>query len=113
SGLDQSCHPSDRVFDRNIWIDTVEIEEVDRVDSESAQTRFAGLPCIFRPAVHQLTSIDEDRPATFVPAVTELGRNESIAPPALDGPTDQFLVVACAVHIAGVEEIDPKVERVT
>src|SRR5262249_32769082 len=62
------------------------------------------LPYVLGPAV------DEVALAVGAPHLAELRGHDGPLPPALQGPAEQLLVVAPAVHVGAVQEVDPAVE---
>ena len=68
--LDKFGHLSDRVFDRDRWVGTVEVVEVDVIDPQPRQGLVEGLMDILRVSLHE--SI------WFSMGETKLGREENL-----------------------------------
>ena len=105
--LDQALHRADRVLDRRVRVDAVLVVEVDDVDAQALEARLAGLhhvvrACRRRPACRR-------RSFTWPNLVATIALR---APAALERLAEQRLVVAPAVHVGRVEEVDALVERV-
>jgi len=99
----ESCHGAERFLDRHGRIDPVLVVKIDHVDAEPLEALLAGADDIVRPALGDLA---------LAPAeIAEFGRQHHPAAPTLDGLADQLLVMAEAVHVGGVEQRDPAVER--
>src|SRR5437764_5904275 len=102
--FDEPRHCADRILDRHCRIDPVLIIEIDDIDSEPLEARLAGLDNIGGTAVD---AIGAARP----PGLAEFARDHDIVAPALQGPAEQFLVLAPAIHVRTVEMIDPELDR--
>src|SRR3954465_14141281 len=72
-------HRADGVLDRSISVDPVLVVEIDGVDTQSLERRFAGLPNVLRLAVDT-----EEGAGLGIPDVAELGGDEHLVPLALD-----------------------------
>src|SRR4030095_4915323 len=81
------------------------IVEVDHVDAEPLQA------CVARALDVRGTTVDKVALAVRALDLTELGREDSPDAPAPEREPQQLLVVSPAVHVRGVDEIDPQVER--
>src|SRR6185369_5186442 len=94
----EADHFADRIFDRHIRIDTVLVVKVDDLDAEPLEARFACRADIIRVAsnAEELALVAADVP--------ELGGQEHLLAPVVDRSSDQFLVLADAIHVGGVEE---------
>src|SRR5258706_946780 len=103
--LEQALHRAHRVLDRRIRVDTVLVVEVDDVDAQALQARLASLHHVIGLAVHALLALG-------VLGLAELGADDHALAAALERFAEQRLVVAPAVHVGGVEEVDALVERV-
>ena len=79
--------------------------EVDDLDPEPLQARLAGRPHVIRPPAHAPEA------AVLAADVAELGGEEHPVAAVGDGPADQLLVAADAVHVGGVEEVDAALDR--
>src|SRR5207244_10961115 len=73
--------------------------------AEAPQARVARLWHVLGAAVHAHAAVG-------VPHVAELGGEHHLVSPAQDRPAHEVLVVAPAVHVGGVEEVDTEVEGV-
>ncbi len=92
---------TDRLLDRNLVIDPVQVIEVDVFEPEPAQAR-----------LHRLAGGDGGRVRRrAVSPVGELAGQDDPVPPARDGLTEQGLVVPRPVAGGGVEEGDPELDR--
>ena len=102
----QLGHRPDRLLDRHVGVDAVLVVEVDVVDPEAPQRRVAGRPHVVRAAVDaahaRVVGVAHD---------AELGGQHHLVAAVGDRPPDQLLVGARAVHVGGVEQRDPEVER--
>ena len=98
AGLDQSRHRA------HLGIDAVLVIEVDHVHAEALETRVARLRHPLGPAV------DAGR-AVRLAHVAELGDDHGALAPAAQRLAEQRLVVAPAVHVGRVQEVDAEVER--
>ena len=98
-----SCHElghgADGILDRHARVDAVDVIEVDHVGSEALEARLAGRAHIFRP------------PVGGKPQIAEFGRQHEFAPLPGDGRTHQLLVLALAVGVRGIDEIDAELRR--
>src|SRR4029450_9062677 len=103
--LDQPLHGADRLLDRHARIDPVLIVEVDDVHAEPFEAQIAGLGDVLGPAV-------DDRAPLGRPRLSELGGEHHLVPASANGPAQQLLVVAEAVHVRRVEEVHAPVQRV-
>ena len=76
------------------------VVEIDHLDAEPLQARFAGRADIVGVAA------DTEELAVRTTHVAELGREEDPFAAVTDRASDQFLILEWAVHVRGVEEID-------
>src|SRR3984893_9825813 len=102
--LDEPRHAAHGVLDGHLRIDPVLVVEVDHVHAQALEARVAGFRDIGGPAV------DEVALAVRAPHLAELGGHEHPVALAFDGAPEQLLVLAPAVHVRGVEMVDPEVE---
>jgi len=79
------------------------IVEVDRLHPEALQARVARLRHVLGAAVHAHAAVG-------IPHVAELGGDDHLPSSAADRPAHQLFVVARAVHVGGVEEVDAQLE---
>jgi hypothetical protein len=100
--LDQLLHRPPDVFDRHVRIDTVLIEQIDRVDLEPLERGLRDLLDVLRPAV-------QARPlrAPFgIELEPELGGDDDPATVRKEGFAHELFVGERAVDLGGVEERD-------
>nr|BFE82564.1 hypothetical protein GCM10020093_051650 [Planobispora longispora] len=102
---DQLGHRADGLLDRHPGVAAVQVVQVDVVDAEPAQRGVARLPDVLG------TAVDGPRRRVVTPDDAELGRQYRPVPAVGDRPPDQFLVVAPAVHVGGVQEVHPEIQR--
>ena len=101
---DELGHGADRVLDRCVRVDAMQIIEVDGFDPEAPQTRLAGGLGIVGPAV------DAEKPPVGTANVAELAREDhAIAAPS-DGAANQFFVASEPVDVGGVDQVDAKLD---
>ncbi len=102
--LHEACHRADRVLDRHFRIDAVLVVQVDRLLAQPLEARLASLRHVFGAAIDGiLPALDTD--------LSELGHQHHAIAAALDRAADQFLVMAPAVHVRGVEMVHAHVDR--
>src|SRR2546425_1269931 len=104
--LDQPRHPAHRVLDGHAPVHAVLEIDVDHLHAETLEARVAGLLDVLGP------SIDEIAAPGGVLHLTELGDEHDLVAPAPDRPPQQLLVLAPAIHVGGVEEVDAPVQGV-
>ena len=75
------------------------------VEAEPPEAVVAGLPDVLRLAADAAR-----RRVGLAADVAELGGEDDLVASAPDGLADQRFVVADAIHIGGVEEVDAEVE---
>ncbi len=100
--FDQLSHGADGLFDRNLGVDTMLVVEVDLFQAEPLKTGVAGFE-------HILGAPVDVRVAVGIPHVAEFRRDDVVVAAALDGPAQEFLVLAEAVEVGGIEEVDSDV----
>ncbi len=105
AGLDQPRHGADRLLDRHVRVDAVEIVEVDHLDSEPLQAGLAGDRDIVRPAIGEAALAI--RPAH----IAELGGEDRLVAPALQRLADELLVPAGGIGVRRVDEVEPELQR--
>jgi hypothetical protein len=103
--LDELLHRADGLLDRDRLVDAVLVVEVDVVDAEALQRGLAGLAHVVRLAV------DAEIAAVLAALVAELGGEHDLVAAAGDRAADELLVGERAVHVGGVEEGAPQLER--
>ena len=81
------------------------VVQVDDVDAEATKRVVAGLQHVLGLAVHA-----HER-AVLAALVAELGGEHDLASAVLDGAPHEQLVRERTVHVGGVEEVHPAVER--
>ena len=95
--LHEAGHGADRVFDRHVRIDAVDIIEVDHIDPHALEARLAGDRHIVGPAV------DAAALAAGPADVAEFRGDEIFVAPAFDRLADELFVDACGIGVGGVE----------
>src|SRR5215467_8277522 len=102
--LDKPRHGADRLLDRHVGIDAVDVIEIDHLDTEPLEAGLAGDRHIGGLAVD----------AAALPAgptdVAELAGNEELVAPALDRLSDQLLVDAGRIGVGRVEHGDAELD---
>ena len=99
-------HRPDRLLNRGVGVDAVLVVEVDVVDAEPLEGAVAGLAHVLGTAVDgalgRVVGVADD---------AELGGDDRLV--ALPGQrlADEHLVGVRPVHVGGVEEVDPELER--
>ena len=101
----QLGHRPDRLLDRSVRIDAVQVVEIDVIHPQSGQAALDGSTHIGG------RSVDLQRGAVGVVADAELGRDESLVPPVGQRLADLDLVGVRAVHLGRIEEGDPQLQR--
>ncbi len=106
AGALQIGHRADGFLDRHVRIDTVQVIQIDDLDTEPPQARIARLAYIRGTAVdHALGRVGR------IVLETELGREHDAVASTGDGTTDQLFVRVRPVDVGGVEQSDARVER--
>ena len=98
-------HRADGFLDRAGEVAAVQVPEVDMVGLEEAQGLFEGAFRIFRRA------IDAALAGFEIVFRAELGCDESLVAPVMEGGAELLLVDAHSVHLRRVEMIDAEIER--
>src|SRR5262249_22329821 len=104
--LHELRHRADRILDRHIAVDPRHAQDVEVVGAKPGQALLAGLAQIdLRAAapVDVVTGLETRRAG--------LGMDDDLVALALEGLADQRLVMAFAVAVGRVEEVDPAIER--
>ncbi len=103
--LDEARHCHDRLLDRHGRIDAVLVVEVDHLDAEALQRSVAGV-------------LHVSRGLPFTPLgppglwdLAELRRQHHPVAQALERPPTTSLVLAPAIHVGAVEEVDAGLDR--
>ena len=104
AGPDQFAHRSHGVLDGHLGINPVLVVQVNDIHAEALQAGVAAGADVFGPAVHA------QELALGIADVAELRGEDHLVATALDRPAHQTLVLAAAVHVGGVEEVQPQVE---
>ena len=91
-------HLPDSILDRNVGIDAMLIVKVDHFHPEPPEARVARRAHIFGVAANA-----EELPLGSAD-VAELGREEHLVATIGDRLPDQFLILADAIHVGGIEE---------
>ena len=101
---DELAHRADRLLDRDIGVDAVQVVEVDVVEAQALERAldraltFSGVPSL----------LDRRRVGVHVALDAELGgEDERVAVAALERRAEQLLVRVRPVHLGGVEEVTP------
>src|SRR5262249_10583499 len=98
-------HRTDRVLDRHRLVDAVLVVEVDVVDAEARERRFAR-------SAHVLgLAVDPDPAAVLATLVAELRREHDLLAATLDGAADELLVDERRVHGGGAQQRPAKPQR--
>src|SRR6185437_3360909 len=97
-------HGADGVLDRHGRVDAMLVVEIDDIDAEPLQARVAGLDNVVRTAVDPLAGGGLD--------LAEFGGEHDAVAAALEGAAQHLLVMAPAIHVRGIEEIDAAVDGV-
>jgi hypothetical protein len=101
--LHELGHGADRLGQRNLGIDPVQVVQVDHVEAEAGQRRLAVAPDVAGAAVHPHARLVADD--------AELGGHLDPIGPAGQRAGDQPLVMSLAVAHRGVEQRHAQVER--
>ena len=107
AGFDEARQFPDRVFDRDRFVDAMDVIEVNVVDAEPLPQVVEGLANVGRAIV-------EEARAVVASANGELGRERHSGAAAFvlgQELADNLLAKAIAIDIGGVPEIDAEVER--
>ncbi len=102
---DQLGHGPHRVLDGHIGIDAVLVVKVDLLDAQPLEGSIAALANVFGP------SVDAHKAAVRTPYVAELRGQEDLAAAIPDRLPHEDLVLALAVNVGRVQEIDPQFQR--
>ena len=100
------AHGADRLLNRRVGVDAVLVVEVDVVDTQPEQRAVAGLAHVLGPAV-------DGAPGRIVRVThdAELGGDDRLVAVPGQRLADEQLVGVRPVHVGGVEEGDPELER--
>src|SRR6266849_678406 len=104
--LDEPGHGPHRIRDGDLRVHTVLVVEIDDIDAQPLETRVAGAADI------RGTAVDEIALAIRALDLAELRGEHRLVAPTLERPAQQLLVVSPTVHVRGVQEVDPQVQRV-
>src|SRR5712692_5461091 len=102
--LHEPRHRADRLLDRHVGVDAVQVVEVDGLDAELREARVAGRAHVLGPAVVGLGAVR-------VVDIAELGADHDAVAAALQRAAEHALVPALHVAVGGVEERDAQVHR--
>ena len=102
--LNQISDRAGDVFDRDVWVDAVLIEEIDRVDVQPPQRRFGDFADVRRPAVHAAL-------CAALEGEAELRRDRDPAAERRERFADELFVGERSVGLGGVEERHPALDR--
>ncbi len=103
--LHQIRHRANGVFNRGLRVHAMLVVKIDHFHVQALERSFTARANVFRAAVHsQEFSIGR-------PLIAELGGEHHFVAPALNRFADQHLILEGAVHVGGIEEIHPVIER--
>src|SRR5262249_9752337 len=104
--LDQFSHRPDRLFNRDLRVDSVQVVKVDGLHPESFETALDRLARVFGPAVNASNGggVGDTRDA-------ELGGQKHLIALPLDRATDQLFIGVWPVHVRRVKKIDAELHR--
>src|SRR5581483_5192282 len=108
AGLDELFHRAGDIFDRDVGVDAVLVEEVDVVGAESPEHGVDDLADVFGPAV-EASPLAGGR----IDREPELRGDDHLVAHRGERFADKFFVDEGAVGLGGVEEGDPAVDGVT
>ena len=108
SRLDQLLHRAGDLLDRDVWIDAVLVEEVDRLGAKAPKRGVDALPDRLRPAVEARRPL-ADLDALEIPA--ELRRDHDPVSHRLERFADELLVGEWPVDLGSVEEGHAALDR--
>ena len=100
--LDQLLDCTRNIFDGNVQVDTMLIEQIDGIDLEPLERPLCCLLDVLWPAV-------ESTPLASVVGIgfpPEFRRDDDLAAKRSEGLTDKFFVQERTVHFGGIEECD-------
>jgi len=95
---------ADRVLDRGVGVDPVQVVQVDVVDAEPIKRTVDGPVDVLRPTVHLTVALPAEGDAA-------LGREDHLVPPVRDRAADDPLVLTEAIDVGGVDQRDAEFER--
>src|SRR6266567_4618453 len=105
AGANQLRHRAYGFFDRRLRIDPMLIIEIDAINAEPAQARFAGLLHILRfpvnPAKTWRIRVAQD---------SELCRDNNAMAFAANSASEKLLIRVRTINVGGIEESNPKVD---
>src|SRR5262245_16356115 len=102
--LNESRHGADRVLDRHVGIDAMDVIEIDGVDAHALEARLAGDRHIVGLAV------DAAALSARTADIAELAGNEKLVALALDRLANQLLIDTGRIGIGRVEHRDAEVD---
>ena len=105
AGLDELLDRARDVLDRDVGVDAVLVEQVDRVGAQPPQRPVDGGADVLGSAVHAA-----GLRAVLVEVEAELGGDDDLVAHRLERLADELLVVERAVDLGGVEERDAAVD---
>src|SRR6266853_2618191 len=101
----QVCHRADRFFDRCVWINPMQIIEINYIDIEPAQTTFARFAHIIGlaadPAKLALVWITQN---------SKFRRYDDLSATSSQCAPEQLLIGVRAIHVGRIEECDAELE---
>src|SRR5262245_8741330 len=104
--FDKFRHRADRILNRNLRVDAVQVVKVDSLDAESFETALDSLAGVFGPAVNA-----SDSGVVGVAHDAELGGQKHLITLPLDCATDQLFIGVWPVYIRCVQKIDAEFQR--
>src|SRR5215510_14624448 len=104
--FDQFRHRAERLFNRNLRVDAVQVVKVDVLDAESFETALDRLAGVIGPAVNA-----SDGGVVGIAHNAELGGQKHLIALPLDRATDQLFIGVWPVYIRCVQKIDAELQR--
>src|SRR5579872_6639450 len=98
--LHEAGHGTDGLFNRDGVVNAVLVVKVDNLHSQPAKAGFACLADVSG------ATVDSQKAPTLIPHDTEFCGQHHWVAPSLDGAANQSLIIAAAVDVGGVEQID-------
>ena len=105
AGVDELLDGAGDLLDGDVRVDTVLVEQVDRVGAQATQRALDGGADVVGPAG------DAGLVAVLVEGEAELGGDDDLVADRLEGLADELLVVERTVDLGGVEEGHSAVDR--
>src|SRR5262245_11964750 len=102
---DQFAHRADALFDRDSWVNAVQLIEVDHLDTQTTQARLTSLMNMSRAAIKAYGF------SVLVPDESTLGGKNDFPPPLGDSSPHELFIVPGSIHVCGVKKVDAEVPR--